>query len=276
MTLPSLFLAHGAPDLPISDTPARRFLSNVGGRFDGLRAVVVISAHWEARVNTIGAAPASETIYDFGGFDPALFSLTYPARTSAEVVAELDAALEAAGIAHAQDSARGYDHGAWIPMLLALPKAEIPVVQLSLRRGASPEDNFRLGEALAPLLERGILVVGSGAIVHNLRFLAREATSPPDWAIAFDNWIVDGVISGNLPALLSFPHNPPSARIAHPTPEHLMPLYVALGAGGGRGKVIHRSFSWGSIAMTSFEFDGHARNIVHNIDRSIEAGQTMP
>lgn len=254
MTLPSLFIAHGAPDLPFSATPARAFTETLGPHFPGLRAILVISAHWEARVTTIGTAPAPETIYDFGGFDDRLYSLTYPARPSAEVIAEVAQALEAAGIPHAEDARRGYDHGVWIPLMLAFPKADVPVIQLSLRRGASAAENYALGQALAPLRDKGVLIVGSGATVHNLHALAREGSPAPDWAQAFDDWIVSGVEEGDVDRLLQFPTAPANARMAHPTPEHLMPLYVALSAGGGRGKALHRSFSWGSIGMTSFAF----------------------
>lgn len=255
MTLPSLFVSHGAPDLLLSETPANGFTRTLGRRYPGLRAILIVSAHWESGVNTIGAAAEPETIYDFGGFDPVLYTLRYQARTSADLVAEIDRALTAAGIAHATNTTRGYDHGAWVPLMLAWPEADVPVVQLSLRRGSSAEENLRLGQALAPLRDKGVLIVGSGASVHNLRALNYEGTPAPDWAREFDDWLVAGVTGGDVESLLQFPQAPAGARIAHPTPEHLMPLYVAMGAGGGgKGRAIHRSFSWGSIGMTSFEF----------------------
>ena len=253
MSLPALFIAHGAPDLPLSTTPARAFTEALGQRYSGVKAILVISAHWEARVPTIGTASAPETIYDFGGFDDRLYSMRYPARTSAEVVSEVAAALKAAGIAYAEDAHRGYDHGVWIPLMLAFPKADVPVVQLSLRHGASAAENVALGKALAPLRDKGVLIVGSGAIVHNLRAIAREGTPAPDWAKAVDDFIVTAIETGDEASLLKVLETQ-GGRIAHPTPEHLMPLFVALGAGGGAGHAIHRSFSWGSISMTSFAF----------------------
>lgn len=254
MTLPSLFIAHGAPDLPYSDTPARAFTESLGAAFPGLRAILIVSAHWEAARPTIGTAPAPDTIYDFGGFDDRLFSLTYPARTDTTVIAEVSAALEAAGIAHDTDPRRGYDHGAWIPLMLAFPKADVPVIQLSLRRGGSAAEHLALGRALAPLRDKGVLIVGSGATVHNLRAIAREGTPAPDWARAFDDRVVAAVESGDTDTLLQFPIGMEGARTAHPTPEHFMPLFVAMGAGGGKGRALHRSFSWGSIGMTSLAF----------------------
>lgn len=259
MTLPSLFLAHGAPDLPLSQTPARGFTESLGPQFSGLRAILVISAHWEASVPTLGTASAPETVYDFGGFDDRLLSLSYPARTAPDVIAEVSAALTAAGVGHATDPQRGYDHGVWIPLLLAFPKAEVPVVQLSLQKRGTAADHYALGQALAPLRDRGVLIVGSGATVHNLRALAREGSAVPDWARAFDDWVVSAVERGDIDRLLKFPAEPANARQAHPTPEHLMPLYVALGAGGGKGRALHRSFSWGSIGMTSFAFGEPAK-----------------
>lgn len=253
MTLPSLFIAHGAPDLPLSGTPARAFTEELGKRFPGLRAILVVSAHWEAAMPTIGTAAEPETVHDFGGFDDRLYEMRYPARTSAEVVSEIEAALDVAAITHARDARRGYDHGVWIPLMLAFPKADVPVVQLSLRRGAPPAENIALGRALAPLREKGVLIVGSGAIVHNLRALAREGSPAPDWARTVDDGVVAAIEGGDTESLVAFPATQ-LGRVAHPTPEHLMPLFVAMGAGGGQGRAIHRSFSWGSISMTSFAF----------------------
>jgi 4,5-DOPA dioxygenase extradiol len=179
--------------------------------------------------------------------------MRYPARTAANVVADVADALKAAGIPYAEDATRGYDHGVWIPLMLAFPKADVPVIQLSLRHGASAAENLALGRALAPLRDRNVLIVGSGAIVHNLRAIAREGTPAPDWAKAVDDYIVTAVEKGDEAALLKV-LDTQGGRIAHPTPEHLMPLFVAMGAGGGAGHAIHRSFSWGSISMTSFAF----------------------
>ena len=253
MTLPALFIAHGAPDLQLSGTPARGFTEGLAQRLSGVKAIVVVSAHWEARVPTIGTAAAPETVHDFGGFDDRLYAMRYPARTSAEVVAEVAGALKAAGIAYAEDATRGYDHGVWIPLMLAYPEADVPVVQLSLRHGASAAENVALGRALAPLRDKGVLIVGSGAIVHNLRAIAREGSPAPEWATALDDFIVTAVEAGDEAALVKV-LDTNAGRIAHPTPEHLMPLFVAMGAGGGAGHAIHRSFSWGSISMTSFAF----------------------
>lgn len=255
MTQPSLFLAHGAPDLPLSATPARGFTEGLGARFPDAAGIVIVSAHWETERPTIGTAPKPATIHDFGGFDRRLYHLRYPARTDPAVIAALDEALTRAGIGHDSDPRRGYDHGVWVPLMLAFPAAELPVVQLSLPSDAGAEEAFRLGAALAPLRDQGILVIGSGALVHNLGRIGPEGSPAPAWAQAFDDWIVGAARAGDVDRLLAFPEGAAWARVAHPTTEHLMPFYVALGAGrGDPARVLHRSFSWGSISMTSVAF----------------------
>lgn len=259
MTLPSLFLSHGAPDLPFSPIPARDFTRGLGRGLEGVRGIVIVSAHWEAARPTIGTAAQPETIHDFGGFDRKLYLQRYPAATAPGVIATLSDALDAAGIGHDTDPRRGYDHGVWVPLMLAFPAADLPVVQLSLPRGAGALACYRLGQALAPLRAEDILVIGSGSLVHNLGRVGREGSPVPGWAQAFDDWFVDAALAGETGTLLAFPAAPAEARIAHPTPEHLMPAYVALGAGNGDpARVLHRSFSWGSLSMTALAFGGDA------------------
>ena len=259
MTLPSLFLSHGAPDLPFSPIPARAFTRGLGARFPGARAIVIVSAHWEAARPTIGTAAQPGTIHDFGGFDSKLYQQRYPAATAPGVITALAGALDAAGIAHDTDPQRGYDHGVWVPLMLAFPAADLPVVQLSLPRGAGALACYRLGQALTPLRAEGILVIGSGSLVHNLGRVGREGAPVPDWAQDFDDWFVAAALAGETGRLLDFPAAPATARIAHPTPEHLMPAYVALGAGAGDpARVLHRSFSWGSLSMTALAYGGDA------------------
>jgi 4,5-DOPA dioxygenase extradiol len=155
MTLPTLFLAHGAPDLLLSKTSARGFTETIGARFPDLRAILVIAAHWEVRTPTLGTAAAPETVYDLGGFDDRLYSKKYPAHASAEVIADIAALLESAGLAPALEPHRGYDHGVWIPMMMAFPRADVPVIHLSLRRGATPAENYAMGQVLAPFAGQG-------------------------------------------------------------------------------------------------------------------------
>ena len=253
---PSLFLAHGAPDLPLGDHPAKGFLSGLAAQLPRPRAIVVISAHWEAPLTTIATAPEPRTIHDFSGWPGALYDMSYPARTDSAVIGEITRLLEAGQFDYATDPARGYDHGVWVPLSLVYPKADIPVVQIALTRNQSPAFHLRLGQALAPLRENGVLIIGSGASVHNLRGLRPEGSAPPAWALDFENWLESALSANDLDRLLSFPRQPESALLAHPTPEHLMPLFVCLGAGQKdfAFRQLHRSFSHGSVGMACYAF----------------------
>lgn len=261
-TLPSLFLGHGAPDLPLSDHPAKRHLEGLAAQLPRPRAILVISAHWEAAVPTLGTTPAPDTVYDFTGFSRELYAMRYPARTDARLVAEVEDLLASAGIPYAKDPQRGYDHGAWVPLILSYPNADVPVVQLSLEHRAPAERHLAVGAALAPLRARGVLIIGSGATVHNLMTITREGTAPPPWATGFDALVHDAVIKGDLRTLQACPSSPAIGRQAHPTPEHYWPLLVAMGAGspGTGGRRIHHSFSYGSISMACFAF-GSAEDV---------------
>jgi len=167
-TMPSLFLSHGAPTLPLTDTPARDFLKALAGRIERPRAILVISAHWETAVPTVNAIDSNKTIHDFGGFPRALYDLRYPAPGSPTVGARVADLLRAGGFDCNIDRRRGLDHGAWVPLLLMYPQADIPVLQLSVQPHLGPEHHLRVGRALAPLRREGILIVGSGGFTHDL------------------------------------------------------------------------------------------------------------
>jgi 4,5-DOPA dioxygenase extradiol len=250
--LPTLFLSHGAPDVVLRETPARTFLAGLATLVPPPRAVVVVSAHWEEPLPTVESGRAPGTIHDFGGFPAEMYRLRYPAPGDPALAARIVELLATAGLEAAMRE-RGYDHGAWTPMLLAWPAATIPLVQVSLLRDADAAQHYRLGTALAPLREDGVLVIGSGSAVHNLRQLGGPT---PPWASAFESWLVQRVEAGDVAALGDWRQRAPQARQAHPSPEHLTPLLVAFGAAGegARGRVLHRSWDLGSLAMTSFAF----------------------
>lgn len=258
--LPSLFVSHGAPDLALSDHPAARFLAQLGESLPRPRAILVVSAHWERPVPAITTSPAPATIHDFSGWPRALYGLRYPAPGSPWLAERVAGLLAEAGLPLEADPARGFDHGAWVPLLLGWPAADIPVAQVSLIRGGDARAHLALGRALAPLRGEGVLVLGSGAAVHNLGALAPEGTPPPAWARAFDEWLAEALAAGNREALCRFPAAPREARAAHPTPEHLMPLFVAMGAGGDEGRAVrlHDSWSYGSLSMAAYAFGGTA------------------
>ncbi len=251
--LPSLFISHGSPMMPLRDQLARDFLSGLGAQLERPRAILVASAHWDTERPEVSAVATNDTIYDFYGFPPALYALRYPAPGDAALAAEI------AGMLGAElDRERGLDHGAWVPLLLMYPEHDIPVMQLSLQSYLGPEHHLLLGKALASLRKNGVLVIGSGGLTHNLRRQrAPEENSPaaPD-VDAFAEWMHDALIEGRTDDLLDYRRRAPYAAVQHPTDEHLLPLYVALGAGGDGAKAIrlHASTSYGVLRMDTYAF----------------------
>jgi 4,5-DOPA dioxygenase extradiol len=258
--LPTLFVSHGAPTLPLEPgVPAREFLTGLGTRFPDISAVLCISAHWNTprpAVNTV-AKPA--TIHDFSGFPRELYGITYPAPGAPELARRVAGLVEAAGLPCDTDTGRGLDHGAWIPMMLMYPGAGIPVVQLSVQGHLDPARHLALGNAIASLRNKGVLVIGSGGAVHPLgdpSVALGEGLPTENWAIAFNDWLNHAVTSGDTGSLVRYRKLAPSAEHAQPYPDHFMPLLVAMGAAGpgARGTVLHQSWYWGNLGMGAYEF----------------------
>jgi 4,5-DOPA dioxygenase extradiol len=252
--MPVLFVSHGAPTLPFDEVPARRFLIELARRVPRPKAILCISAHWEAAEPSLNAGATLETIHDFYGFPKSLYELTYEAPGAPELAERAAMLLREAGYAPHLDAERGRDHGAWVPMMLAWPAAEIPVIQLSLLRGKSTHAHVALGEALAPLRDEGILIIGSGGAVHNLRQVSWDGGKVPRWAQEFQDWLDQQLGAGNVDALLAYRSMVDAAQMAHPTEDHLMPLYVALGAGlsDRSAEKLHGSFTHGSLSLASY------------------------
>ena len=259
LRLPTLFLSHGSPMLAIEDSPAGRFLDGLGERFGRPRAIVVASAHFTTRSPAVGAAAQPATIHDFGAFPPALHAIQYPAPGDPALAAEVARRLDGAGLAAELRPEHGLDHGVWVPLRRMYPAADVPVVPVSVLPGADARTHLALGRALAGLREDGVLVIGSGGFVHNLGDLAwhDQAAAMPDWAHAFADWMRTRLATGDIDALLDWSARAPHARRAHPTPEHLLPLFVALGAAGPEPRVeaLHASHEYGSLALDAFAFD---------------------
>ena len=258
MTLPSLFLSHGAPTLPLTATPARAFLSQLDGTLPRPKAILVISAHWETDAPAVNAVDWNETIHDFGGFPRALYDLRYPAPGSPPVAARVAETLRAAGIECDIDRRRGLDHGAWVPLLLMLPQADIPVLQLSVQPHLGPEHHLRVGRALAALRNEGVLIVGSGSFTHDLsEFRGHGANDPaPDWVNDFADWMDEALRKNRTDDLLNYRRTAPFAVKNHPTEEHLLPLYVALGAAGDDAiaERLHASATYSVLRMDVYAF----------------------
>lgn len=257
-SLPTLFVSHGSPTLALEDIPARRFLQAWGARRPRPRGILVVSAHWEIRGGpALSFADQPITLHDFGGFPQALYELHYPAPGAPDLAAQAQRLLQAAGF-KVKSSHRGLDHGAWIPLSLIYPHADVPVFQVSLIQDRGSHEHFRLGQALSPLRSEGVLIIGSGSITHNLReFGGRRPDAPPPlWVTGFADWVADMLAAGRLDDLLDYRARAPFADRNHPSQEHLMPLFVALGAAGELARVdrVHSSTSYGVLSMDAYTF----------------------
>lgn len=257
--LPTLFISHGSPMLALVDSPARRFLQQLGQSLPRPDAIVVVSAHWESLGGpSVSLAAQPATIHDFGGFPAALFEIQYPAPGAPQVGEQAARLLEAAGFAVRRSDVRGLDHGAWVPLALMYPQADIPTLQVSVLRGAGPAEHERLGQALSALREQGVLVIGSGSMTHNLyEFRGQDIDeAAPAWVSEFSEWMADKLEGGDRDALLHYREQAPHAARNHPTAEHLMPLYAAMGAAGPavNAKRIHASYEYSVLAMDVYAF----------------------
>jgi len=254
--LPALFVSHGAPTLPLEDIPARRFLADLGAALPRPRAIVAVSAHWLTDRPAVSAATRPETIHDFYGFPEQLYELRYPAPGDTALAGRVQELVSAAGLDAEVDADRGLDHGAWVPLMLMYPEADVPVIQLSLQPHRGAGHHLRLGAALAPLRDEGVLILGSGGATHNLRELRGSRAEDPlaDYAGRFAQWLSDAVERGDREALANYRALAPDAARNHPSEEHLLPLHVAAGA-GVRGERIHHSASYGILAMDAYRFD---------------------
>jgi len=256
--LPTLFLSHGSPMLALTDSPARDFLAGLGRSLPRPRAIVVASAHWDTETPEVTAPAVNETIYDFQGFPPALSALRYPAPGDPALAAEVAAMLRANGLGAEQDPGRGLDHGAWVPLLLMWPAHDIPVVQLSIQSALGPGHHVQLGRALTQLRRENVLVLASGSFTHNLRALQRsDAGAEPEWVTRFAEWMDTAIMARRMCDMVSYRRLAPFAAENHPTDEHLLPLFVAIGA-GGEGAVptrLHSSTDLGVLRMDAYRFD---------------------
>lgn len=253
MSMPTVFVSHGAPTLILQESPARAFLASLGGLLPRPSAIVAVSAHWDTDVPAVSLARKPDTIHDFYGFPDALYRLRYAAPGAPDLA---DRVARLTGAAH--DPHRGLDHGAWVPAMLGWPEADIPIFQLSIQPALGPAHHIALGRKLSPLREEGVLVLGSGSGTHNLRALVRGVADaePEPWAREFDDWLAGAVERGDEAALADYRAQAPNARDAHPTDEHLLPLHVAYGAAGdgARGRLLHRSYTLGNLSMASYAF----------------------
>ena len=257
-SLPAVFVSHGAPTLAVEQNHTVDFLKRFGKEIGRPEAILCVSAHWNTEVPAVSGSESPETIHDFGGFSEELYRMRYPAPGAPLLAKRVRGLLDDAGLACTVSPERGLDHGAWVPLKLIYPEADVPVTQLSVQPLLGTEHHYRMGRALAPLRKEGVLILATGSATHNLSRIGRGEV-PPEWAKEFDEWLFRKISEGALEDLLDYRRLAPHAAVAHPTDEHLLPLFVAMGAGSGestvRGQSLHRGWTWGSLSMAAYGFD---------------------
>ena len=254
--LPSLFVSHGAPTFAIDPGLAGPRLAALGRSLPRPQAVLVVSPHWMTPTPRVGTTAQPATIHDFGGFDPALYRIGYPASGHPRLAQRTVERLQQAGWTAQADERRGLDHGAWVPLLHLYPDADVPAFQVSLPSRLDADRAWALGEALAPLADEGVLVVGSGSLTHNLEEFRIGHGDDEAYVAAFAAWVREAVEQGDAARLRRTLDDAPHARRAHPTPEHFWPLLVAAGAAGAMrpAQVIEGGIVHGMLAMDSYGF----------------------
>ena len=245
--------------LAIEPAPARDFLKELPDLLpEPPAAILVVSAHWERNSPALSAPELSSVIHDFQGFPAELYRLDYPAPTSAGLARRAADLLTRAGLDAEIDANRGRDHGAWVPLMLAWPDANVPVVQLSVQTQLGPYHHFRLGRALSPLRAEGVLILGSGSFTHDLSSfrLSKGRLDAPEqnWVHVFAEWMKSALCEGRTVDLLEYRQRAPYAARNHPIEEHLLPLYVALGAGPDDIRQLHQSTTYGILRMDAYAF----------------------
>ena len=267
ITLPTFFISHGGGPWPWMPAETGATYDVLAASLQDLvrqlpqrpRAILMISGHWEEGVATVMTAPAPGMIYDYGGFPQHTYRIRYPAAGDAELAQRVVHHLHQAGIDVASNARRGFDHGAYVPLAVMFPAADVPVVQLSLRQDYDPAAHIAIGRALAPLRDEGVLIIGSGLSYHNLRQMGPAAHAP---SLAFDSWLQQAL---RLPpqqraaALIAW-EQAPAARVAHPREDHLLPLLVAVGAAYDAAAecIYHEETFFGGVVVSSFRFGATA------------------
>lgn len=259
MTAPVLFISHGAPTFALEPGKLGARLHELGKALAGVEAVLVVSPHWQTPGLRVMANESPATLHDFGGFPRALYGLQYPAPGHLAFAVEASRLLIAAGFAAEFDNARGRDHGAWVPLLHLLPEATTPVFQVSMPYALDAAGAWRLGQALAPLRRRGVMLVGAGSMTHNLGEFSGAAAGEAAYVGEFVAWVRAAVQDGATDALLDYRRRAPHAMRAHPTEEHFLPLLVAAAAADGSPvQVFDGGTAYGRLSMESYAWGAPA------------------
>ncbi|WHY89435.1 class III extradiol ring-cleavage dioxygenase [Neobacillus cucumis] len=256
--MPSFFIAHGAPLIAIETNEYTQFLSQLGQTIQKPKAIVLFSAHWESRAQKVSEVDSYSTIYDFGGFDPSLYTIQYPAKGQLEIANEIEDLFTQNEVPFQIETTRGLDHGAWVVLRLLYPNADIPVIAMSVNPKLTPEEQYKIGRSLASLREKDILIIGSGGTVHNLRAVKWTDNEVDSWALDFDEWLAFHLKKWDLDSLFNYEKNAPNAQYAVPPygNEHFVPLFYAMGAADDvkKATLLHRSFRYGNLSHSVWQF----------------------
>lgn len=251
--MPVLFIGHGHPMNALFDNDFTRTLQQIGKSIEKPNAVMVVSAHWETKGTYVSVNAQPKTIYDFGGFDDALFRIKYEPSGSPELARQVISHLPFVK----EDHQMGLDHGAWTVLKFIYPKADIPVFQLSIDFNQSPQQHFEMAQALRKMREKGVLIIGSGNIVHNLRLLDWKNINAKtqDWAIEFDTTVKNKINSGDFKSLVNYNALGKAAQLSIPTADHYLPMLYTLGLASKEEPVtyLYEGFQYANISMRCFK-----------------------
>lgn len=257
MTIPSLFVAHGSPMLALEEHEYANFLSELGLRLPKPRAIVVFSAHWDCPDQSMTVDESHHTLHDFYGFPEEMYTLNYPAKGSTALNQEIMSLFDANNLSYQPVLGRGLDHGVWVILQKMYPEADIPVVELSVDSRRSPMEQYKIGAMLSQLRKSGVLIIGSGGLVHNLRRI-NQVEEPEEWAVQFDEWIAEQLADWNLKSLFDYHKKAPFAREAVPSygVEHFVPLFYAMGAADDEraAKRLIQKYQYGNLSLNCWMF----------------------
>jgi len=252
----SLFISHGSPMHALQPGPAGEAWKALARRLPRPRAILIASAHWETQLPMLTGSGKPDTIHDFYNFPEPLYRLRYPAPGAPDVAKRAQGLLKDAGFSAAIDGCRGLDHGAWSPLLHMYPQADIPVAQISVQPELGPQHHVNLGQAVRALADEGVLIIGSGHMTHNLRDWSRGQGAPAPYAREFQAWVLDKLKEKDVQSLVDYRSRSPHGVRAHPTDEHFLPLFFALGAAAGKAKPerVYDAIDSGVLAMDAYVF----------------------
>lgn len=251
----TLFISHGAPTLAIEPGATGELLTELAQSLPKPDAVLVISAHWDTADDSaqfkVSTAAMPKTMHDFGGFPKTLYEIQYPVKGAVKLAHAVKALLNSAGFNIEIDEQRGLDHGAWVPLMLMYPNADIPVTQLSINSMLTPEVHVALGKAISQLQESNVMILCSGAITHNLHdlFTMQRDIQPLEYVSEFSDWIADNLANNQTEALIDYKNASKHGAKAHPSQDHILPFFVALGAGNLQPKRYQPETTYGILAM---------------------------